>query len=274
MNSIFDQNNNPVYGTYANGMMYGGNPGKDLAWTNALLPEEEKQLHRGSSAISLDIPQEEMFRAKCTHRDPATRTFSVRPNADGTVTCTKCGARFNPVNNVDIEEIKRVIGGTIDILQTIKMAYIDMTPEVIQAYFITLPLLGIAPQMYEAAMHTLDSATPGMGITQNYAPQDAFNSLYSAVGNMGMVNPMMMNAAMYGGQMQGQFMNPPAGSVPYYANPMQTQNVVYQQPGQQAPPAMGQPMAMPGVSQEQAPATASQPQEGQPVQVGKKFKLD
>lgn len=273
MNSIFDQPNTP-YGGYANGMMYGGNPGKDLAWTNALTPEEEKQLHRGNSAISLDIPQEEMSRAKCTHRDPSTRTFSVRPNGDGTVTCVKCGARFNPVNNIDIEEIKKVIGGTIDILQTIKMAYIDMTPEVIQAYFIILPFLGIAPQMYEAAMHTLDSATPGMGITQNYAPQDAFNSLYSAMGNAGMVSPAVMNAAMYGGQMQGQFMTPPAGSVPYYANPMQTQNVVYQQPGQQAPPVMGQPMTMPGVSQEQAPATASQPQEGQPVQVGKKFKLD
>lgn len=257
MDSVF---NNSVYGNYGNGMMYGGPVQKDLTWTNAITPEEERALHKGTAGISLDIPKEDMYRAKCTHRDPATKRFTVTRNDDGSVTCLKCGARFNLVGNVNIDEIKRVIGGAIDILQTTKLAYIDMTPEVIQTYFVILPFLEIAPQLYEAAMHTLDGVIPTNGITGNYTPADAFGSLYSAVGNMG-VNPAMMGQ-VYGMPPQ-QFMNPPTGAVPYAMNPMQTQGGYI----------------MPGVvdstaTMQTAPAQQVQPQEGQTVQVGKKFKLD
>ena len=118
-----------------------------------LTPEDEKELHRGAQALSLDIPKEAMLRAKCTHRDPATHNFTIRPADDGNgYVCMKCGAHFNVVDGHSMKEINEIIGGAIDILQTTKMMYVDMTPEVIQAYFVILPFLELAPKMYEAAV--------------------------------------------------------------------------------------------------------------------------
>lgn len=264
MDSVFNSNNNSIYGNYGNGMTYGANT-KELTWTNPISPEEERSL-QGTTGISLDIPKENMIRAKCTHRDPATRNFTLKRNEDGSVTCLKCGARFNVVDNVPMKDINRVVGGVIDILQTAKMAYVDMTPEVIQTYFVILPFLEIAPKMFETAMHTLDKVTNGAGITNNHAPGDQFNSLYSAMGGMGMMNPMMMAAMMaqmngMNGNMGAGMMTPPTGEVPAAMNPMQTGSS-YNMGGM-----------MPGVNDATA-AKAAAPAEGQPIQVGKKFKLD
>lgn len=252
MASVFDNN---VYSPYSNGMMYGTQ--KDVQWTNALTPEEEKELHRGTSALSLEIPREDMLRAKCTHRDPVTRQFTTRENGDGSVTCMKCGARFNPVSDVSPEEIRKVIGGTIDILQTIKMTYIDMTPEIVQAYFVVLPFLEIAPKMYDAAMQTFSNVVPGQGISPNYAPGDIFNSLYSAVANPGMMNPSAMGAAM--GSM---------GQVPPQNNPMQLQN-----PGAAMGAVPTPPQTPVAPAQTANDASAAAPKEGDTVKVTNAFNL-
>lgn len=236
MNSVFD--NNGIYGAYGNGMMYAQPQQKEIAWTNALTQEEEKSLHQGKSGISIDIPKEDIWRAKCTHRDPKTRSFTVVKNNDGTVTCMKCGATFNLVDNVDIDQVKKIIGGCIDILQTMKLSYVNMPPEVVQSYFIILPFLEIAPQLFEAAMHTVSNVCPNVGVTGNYAPNDMFNSYYAALGNVGMINPAMAAGAVQpmmmgaNNMVQPQFMNAPIqGQVPAYANPMQTQQPVYNMPG-------------------------------------------
>lgn len=275
MASVFDNN---VYSPYSNGMMYGTQ--KDVQWTNALTPEEEKELHRGTSALSLEIPREDMLRAKCTHRDPVTRQFTTRENGDGSVTCMKCGARFNPVSDVSPEEIRKVIGGTIDILQTIKMTYIDMTPEIVQAYFVVLPFLEIAPKMYDAAMQTFSNVVPGQGISPNHAPGDIFNSLYSAVANPGMMNPSAMGAAMgmnpnmMNMPMYGQTFNPYSGGmgsmgqVPPQNNPMQLQN-----PGAAMGAVPTPPQTPVAPAQTANDASAAAPKEGDTVKVTNAFNL-
>lgn len=265
MDSVFNNNNNSVYGSYGNGMTYGV-PNKELTWTNPITAEEERSLQRGTAGISLDIPKESMIRAKCTHRDPQTRKFTLRENEDGSVTCLKCGARFNLVNNVPLSEISKIVGGVIDILQTTKLSYVDMTPDVIQSYFIILPFLEILPKMYETSMHTIDKVMKNMGLSGNYATNNAFENLYSTLG-MGAFNPMMMAAMMQqmananaNANAGGAFMNPPGGEVPSWANPFQTGAATY---------------GMPGVVDSTAKdAAAPPPAAGQSVQVGKKFKLD
>lgn len=267
MESIFSSNG--LYGAMGNGMTYANQQAKETNWTNALSAEEEKELHRSDSGVSIDIPKERVWQAKCTHRDPKTRQFTLRENPDGTVTCLKCGSTFNLIHGVSMEEITKVIGGAIDILETMKTAYVDMTPQVIQTYFIILPFLEIAPKLYEAAMKTLNEVgVTSMGVTGNYSPSDMFNSLYTAMGNVGMMNPAVMQGGMpmMQGQiqmpaMQGASMNPPGGVV---YNPMQTGSV-----------------AMPGVAETVTNPTPAppivqqaQPKEGQTVQVSKQFKLD
>lgn len=264
MDSIFDSNS--MYGQYGGGMTYNNQPVKETQWTNALSPEEERALHQTGSGVSIEIPKEKLWQAKCTHRDPGTKQFTIKKNGDGTVTCLKCGATFHLVDNVKQEDIVKVIGGAIDILQTMKIAYVDMTPEVIQTYFVCLPFLEIAPKLYEAAMKTLNNVGSNMGLTGNYSPTDAFNSLYTAMNNVGgMMNPMMpMGQPMMGmpqmmGVMGQPFMNQPTGPAMY--NPMQTgtmggvvETVANPQP---APPVVNQ-----------------QPKKEDQVQVTKQFKLD
>lgn len=267
MDSIFA---NPMYGQYANGMTYANQQAKETNWTNALSPEEERALHQNGGGVSIDIPKEKLWQAKCTHRDPKTKQFTIRENPDGTVTCLKCGATFHLVQGTNMKEITEIIGGAIDILQTMKTAYVDMTPEVVQTYFICLPFLEIAPKLYEAAMKTLNSLGSNVGLTGNTVPGDMFNSLFAAMGNVGMMNPNMayQQPYPYGQQMMGMpmqngvFMNPPAGQAGY--NPMQT--------GSGPMPGVAEtvtnPTPAPPVMQTQ------QPKEGQPVQMSKQFKLD
>lgn len=244
MTSVFD---NRGY-TYAQ-------PRKETAWTNPLTKEEEKALHTTSSGISIDIPKEDMYRAKCTHRHPELKCFAVKPNADGTVTCEKCGSKFNIVQDVDIEEIRKLTGGMIDILQTIKLAYVDMPAHVVEAYFAIIPFLEIVPQLYEAAMHTLNNVAPNVGVTQTVNSQNAFATLYNTIGNPGMM--------MAGMQAPVGYMNAPMGPVAYANNPMQTQV------------GMGGsiPVTMPGVTETvDNPRPADAATGG--VKLTSKFKLD
>ena len=232
MRSVFDEQvqGTGVYSGYENGMQYANAPQANLTWTQALTPEEEKILHKAPSTLSLEIPKEDMLRAKCTHRDPQGKKFTIKRNDDGTYTCLKCGATFNIVDKVDMADIRKVIGGTIDILQTAKLAYIDMTPEAIQTYFIILPFLEIAPRLYEAAVNTLSKVNINGGITPNGVSGDPFGSLYGAVGSPQQMNPAMMQmwanmmaAANAGMGMAPGTMNIPMGTMgPVMNNPMQT----------------------------------------------------
>ena len=165
MNSIF----NDGFGTMQMpGMDYADRHVRDIAWTNPLSAEEERELHKNDSALTLDIPKESIYRAKCTHRNPATKKFDLFPNDDGTVTCRRCGARFTMVKE-DIKVIERITNSMIDILQTIKTAYVDMTPEVVKTYFVMIPFLRLAPDMYKNAISTLSAVTREFG---NYGVMD------------------------------------------------------------------------------------------------------
>ena len=90
MNSVF---NNSMYGSQlGGGSQYVDQSKGNMAWTNPLTAEDERELHKGPSALSLDIPKENMLRAKCTHRDPNTRQFTVRMADDGNgCVCGLCG---------------------------------------------------------------------------------------------------------------------------------------------------------------------------------------
>lgn len=275
MQSVFNNNGN-YGGNYGGAAGYRFSDPNALQWTNPLKPEEERELHRGAQALSLDIPKESMYRAKCTHRDPATHQFTVRPADDGNgYVCTKCGAQFNIVNNSSMKEINEIIGGAIDILQTTKMMYVDMTPEVIQAYFVILPFLELAPKMYEAAVNTFNKISP-QSLNPSYAPNNYYNAYYGLVG--GMTPPqtgysgMFPNAGMgYMGYpqypMNGAGMGVPTGPVPDASNPMMATGAPVA-PSPVVPAGAVAPNAVPN-----AGAQAPVPAEGTPVTSTNKYSL-
>ena len=294
---------NGAYGnnTYGNGLQYGvpQPQNTNMVWTNALTPEEEKMIKQQfNNVLSLNISPEEKAISKCSHRDPASRRFTINPNADGSVTCTKCGETFNlTAGNLDIDEIKKVIGGAIDILQTTKMFYVDMTPEVIEAYFVIIPFLKLAPKLYEAAMQTLNKVDLNGNLTPNYQSNDVFRNMSTMFGRpgMGFQQPMMgqpynnMQQPMYGApynnmQMQQPIFNnvpTPAGVNPFQIQP--TNGYMQQQPMMGQPPQIN--MNVPNIagagtvdqqqstSKEVVVENKNQPKVGETVQVSKQFNL-
>lgn len=265
MNSVFANNGAGTVGAGSvfggGGLTYGQPQRKELVWTNPLTHEEEKAL-QGSSSLSLDIPKEDMYRAKCTHRDPASRQFTLRQNGDGTVTCLKCGETFTIVENVPFDQIESIIGGTLDILQTIKLCYLDMTPDVIQTYFIMLPFLKLAPKLYQTAMKTVEAGAPNR-LMDVYQSPNMFGNLGAVLGAGVTPGQSYMTPPMNAGMTYGNMM----GQVPPAMNPMQQQdpqmmNSVYANGGGYAP----------NVVSEQN-GTVVQPKEGDSVKVSKPFDL-
>jgi len=201
------------------GMNYQGSPyqfaqpKKPLAYTNPLTDDERRLLKQNTPQFSLALTPEEIARAKCTHRDPATRTLTIVEESDGTVRCTQCGAKFNIVEATP-EQIAQVTSSFIDVLQCAKMYWVDMAPEIVTNYFQIIPLADKAPKLFETAQKTFVSDT---GST-NVAP--GFN---------GNINPW---------QMMNHFVNGGGMGMPAYG--YQQPYPQYQQPMQQ-PSYMNQP---------------------------------
>lgn len=271
MNSIFNQQG---------GFQYGVQQAPKRKWTNALTKEQEQFLHQTAPEFSLDVPQTDLFRARCTHRDAEHGRFTVVPNNDGSYTCTKCGKTFNIVQQ-PAEEIEKFVNGIVDILETSKMMYVDMPVETIIGYYQMIPFLEKLPKLYEIATSNPEQLVPNGTVQQAGMYGNPFAMLSNAVGNPA------FGAPMYGGYTAPQQMGYPYGAAaaqmpnqPYQngfvgtpgvdpANPFQTQAPV--------PPFMAQPVQMTQqavqtapAGQEVAPQANSQEQQ---VQVQKKFEI-
>ena len=177
--------NQPMY----NGFGYATQPQAPLQYTNPLTKEEEEFLKKNSPDFTLEATREELARAICTHRDPQKGTFTISPNDDGTVTCTKCGARFNPVQRPK-EEIEELVNGVVDILQSAKMMYVDMNNDSVRSYFQMIPFLEKAPKLYEVGIDTFKKIAPNGAIQQNSFYGNPFATLSNAMGTPGFGMPV------------------------------------------------------------------------------------
>lgn len=251
---MFNQNYQGMpQGMPQGGFAYNGFGAPVTKFNNPLSPDEIKRLQQKDNQFSLAITEEEFLRAACNHRNAeGTSDTLAFDQVTGKARCAICGYEFRPVSEtITPEDIKEDVSVIIDILQTIKLMYIDLPADAAKEYFQIIPLLEKIPQLFEFA-------------AKNMAKHETYNWRYNNA-NMGAINMfnnlqnifgggMNMGAPMYGGQPQGQ---------PFVPQP----NPVYAQPGMpagypQAPMTNG--FGYPGASNYQptAPGFQYTPQPG------------
>lgn len=237
-------------------------------WSNVLTPEQINRLRKSENVFSLGITEEEQLRARCNHRseDGLHDTLTYDP-ITGEARCTICQYKFRPVEpNIEFEDIKEDVARIIDILQTIKLMYIDLPDQAAAEYFQIIPLIDKIPQLFEYA-------------AKNMTKHEAYNWQYNS-GNMGAMNMFNNLQAMFSSGMMNQpqpMMNPnmPVGMVqpmpnPAFQQPMMNNGFGY--PGASMPQGMYQAQStgfqytpnQPVVTGN-APATSAQPNVSAPV---------
>lgn len=211
MNGFNNNFNGYPTGGYYGGYMYQEAP-KTLNMTQGLKPEQIQSL-RKTGGFSLDIPEEEMFRAWCTHR--YENKFAVTQDDEGNYVCSLCGTKFKPFEG-EVSDARDVVEKVIDLLETTKMQSLTLPPKTIQDFFQIEPVLKRLPELYSQSRNDYKRA---LGMNDNYVYGQE-NNAFMMYQNM--INPMANNyydpAVMqpYGSQ-------PMVGSQPMYVQPQNFQ---------------------------------------------------
>lgn len=148
---MFDSNRNNGYvGFYynpQNGTQYASKQSSSLS------AEEYNRLVKQENPFSLALTETEMLRGICNHRTLDGTKDTLFQDTDGTVRCEVCGYRFNPVDpNLSKEDVQDAVNLITDILQTIKLLFIDMPLPAQREFFQIIPLLDKVPQLFELAV--------------------------------------------------------------------------------------------------------------------------
>lgn len=236
---MFDVSNNtatagmPMMGGYA----YQGMGTPMQKFNNALTPEQIKKLQQKGQQFSLAITEEEMLRGICNHRNAeGTADTLVFDPLTGEARCTICGYKFKPIEaNVSPEQIKDDVERIVDILQTIKLMYIDLPADAAKEYFPVIPLIEKIPQLFEfAAKNMTKHETYNWQYNnRNMGAINMFNNLQNIFGAGMGYNPAMQSQAPMGQPMMGG-----------YGYPVPNNGFGY--PGASMPGAMPNPAMNPG----------------------------
>lgn len=277
---------------------------------NVLTKEEIKALRKSVDTFSLGLTEEEMLRGICFHKDENGQE-TLKDNGDGTVTCTVCGYTFDPLQSCTEDDLQRYVDNITDVLQTIKLLYIDMPTEAAREYFQIIPLINKAPKLFKIASDNFNRHENYNNYRFNGAPNtiNLYNMLSNGTFNTGFAPqqqpyPQQYGATPFTGAPMPQYGAPatngfgfgapvapqPVGYQPvttgfgYTPNQTNINNqptgTLPQQPQQaaytpQAPLAAPSPVATETVSPKsgvQAPTAAAATTDGQEVKVNATFK--
>ena len=232
---------------FMGGYYYGGVPAQQAQkFNNVLTAEEIKSLQQKDAQFSLGLTQEEILRGICNHRNPEGDGDSlVYDPVTGEARCTICGYTFRPVESgITPEQIKDDVANVIDLLQTIKLMYIDLPAQAAKDYFPIIPLLEKIPQLFEYA-------------AKNMTKHDAYNWQYSNR-NMGTMAMFQNLNNMFGAMGAMQYQQPQ-----FYGQPMGQPagfpNAAYQQPQMNPFGYQGASQYQPGTNPAFAYTPAQQP---------------
>ena len=244
----------PMGGMYYNGFQ--GQPTPVQKINNILSPEQIDKL-TSSSVFDIGITEEDYAKAICNHRskDGTSDTLVFDP-VTGVARCTICGYEFRPIDSSEsVDDIKAAVDKIIDIMQTIKILYVDLPPQAHKDIFPMLATLQKIPKLFEIA-------------SKNFSKHETFNWQYSRY-NMNGVQMLANLSSMFGGG-NGMYSQP---YNPQMQQPMQPQMGGWgQQPmmnngwgaPQQPQQPMGNPFGYPGANQQpQMMGNPYQPQQYQ-----------
>lgn len=238
---------------------------------NFLNQAQVEKLMKKSNQFSLSLTEEDNWKAMCNHRKPDGTGDMLVENPDGSYTCQICGYTFRPLDahNISPEEIQADVDNVVDVLQTIKMIYIDLDPGVAKEYFNIIPLLEKMPQFLDIAIknyakheqyNPYSYGKTNLGTAQMFA---ALSGLFNGNGTQG-YNQYNQQQPYQGQQFYGQ--QPYQGYAqqqPYGANPFGYNGATQQQPQGYQPQTGGfayNPLGFNNPSQYTAPGTNPQQQ--------------
>ena len=273
----FGNNYGVNYGQPTMGTGYQWNPNaqQQVKQMNILTADEIQTLMKSENKFTLALTQTEKLKAACNHRRADGAADSLVENADGTVSCQICGYTFKPVDPATSGEeyLSAAVAEIVDILQTIKMLWIDVDPQVMREYTQIIPLIEKIPQLYNIAAKNYsnhENYNAWSYNNRNMSTLQAFQMLSGLLNNVGQPNPMQFGAAPQPQPTGGFYQQggPAVGSNPFgygYGNPAyggyqpQMNGYAYQ-PGMAAP----QPQTVVDPAAQPTDATAA-PTEGETV---------
>lgn len=243
--------NNPMVNAAANmpymamapmmgGVQYTQNQPIQLT-TGLTKAEIEEMKKNGNGAFRLNITPEDMKRARCCHRDGNAGTLVSTNNPDKPleVRCTLCGEVFQLLENVSPQTVTAHVSDTHDLLNTIKVMYVDLPPKLINEIFQIMPVMDKMGALFSIA-------------------SDRFNAYCGNQNVYGTTANSYINGFnIYNSMMAGQPVAAP------YNMGMMPQQPVYQQP--YAQPGMFPQQPMQPMQQYAQPGTVPQMPYGQPM---------
>lgn len=217
-----EQNGAPMMGYQYAGFQ--GSPAQKF--TNVLTPEQIQKLQQKGDQFSLTVTEEEFLRGVCNHRSAdGTHDTLVYDSITGEARCTTCGYVFRPIEaDCSPATIQDNVDRIIDILQTIKLMYVDLPAEAAKEYFQIIPLIGKIPKLFEFAAKNMSKHELSMWQynDKNMGAMKMFNNLQGLF-NGGMYNPQMAQPMGMGYQaapMYNPQMAQPQMGMGYQAAPM------------------------------------------------------
>lgn len=187
---------------YMGGYAYQGVPQPVTKFDNTLNAEQIKQLQQNQETFSLALTQDEYLRAICNHRSAdGTHDTLTFDQITGEARCLICGYKFKPVDaSISIESVKEDVDRIIDVIQTIKLMYIDFPPEAAKEFMQIIPLMLKIPKLFEFA-------------AKNMTKHEANNWLFNNrnMGAVSMLNNLQNTFGMMNGGFQPQFQQQPMG---------------------------------------------------------------
>lgn len=227
---------------------------------NPLTDEEAKALQTQQDKFSLSFTMKETGEAICTHKGDGI--YSVVPNKDGSVTCTRCHTTFWP-DECTPEYVDDTVRRMQNVLETMKFLAVDLSEDVIRSFFMVGAYINKVPQLYKLVNNSFNqynnSGMFGGNVQAANNAQNvfaAYNSIMSPANPVYGGNPYMQQQAMMGAP---QYVQQPGN--PFYGQPAPQQAPWGGYPQQNVAP-MNQAPVMPN---SQPVVEPQQPVQSQPV---------
>ena len=186
----FNNNNFGVNPYMMGGPQYAQQP--QARMTQPLTVEEIKRLRNQTPAFTMMVSDEDMLRSRCTHKVDGKFATVLNNDAEGTVTCSICGAKFGLIE-VPKESAETAVRILIDLLQSIKTYYVNMPENVAIEFFQMIPFIEKIPKLYEIALNDFNKYD-GAGMSNQSPNMYGFNMLGAITSPMayqGFGQPMM-----------------------------------------------------------------------------------
>ena len=251
---MFDQTGTMGYGFPQQNTMFNGvQPQQMPKRANTLTDEEIKKIQANRTQFTLTITEDEHLRAICNHRtaDGMNDALEADPQDPNAVICKICGQRFVPImTDSPVDYVQSITDEFINLLQTIKIMFVDLPNDAARQFFDIIPLAKKTPELFSIATKNL-AKYENYGVYgyqgQGQRAMGLLNNFFNSVGGGGF--GFQQAQPVYQQQQPMMGANPAFGGNPFgfagasqYGQPMMggyqpgTQGYQYN-PQQQAQPA-------------------------------------